>query len=276
MSLQFNLVDREGSRNLVVFLNGVMYTADENHPNMSALVDKVVRGDADGLADLFDASVEAAKRFERLSETVSVANSRVFVDGDEVDDVYADQIVRFMQEDADFGPLVKFLEKVYTNTEAHTRENLSRWLEATGGFTIDDDGDIRGYKGVNAELGSIHHGPAVVDGVSVTGSVPNKVGSVVEMARSKVQHDPSVGCAVGLHVGTWAYASSFARGNILEVKVNPRDVVSVPTDCNGQKMRVSRYKVVSVLDAPHTTAFVSDNDEEDYDYDEYYEDDYDF
>lgn len=249
--------DESGVGNITVVVDGTMLVADSNHPRWYDIVAAAVSGDDVDFPSLFDITNKAAELFENLSERVSVAHSRIFIDGDEVEDVYADQIVRFMQEGVeDFKPLVNFLEKVYTNVEAHTRENLSRWLNATGGFTIDEDGDIIGYKGLTRDGGSIHRGPAVVNGEAVNGSVPNAPGSVVEMARSKVEHNPAVGCASGLHVGTWEYASGFGHGVVAKVKVNPRDVVSVPTDCNGQKMRVSRYKVVEYVNEAHEEVVV--------------------
>lgn len=255
-TVQYNLVEREGGSNITVVVDGDMKVADDTHPLWDEIKAKAVALD-ESVIDLFDASTRVAERFERLSERVTVAHSRIYVDGDEIEDAFADQIVRFMDEDLDdWKPLVKFLEKVYTNTEAHTRENLSRWLTATGGFTITEEGNIVGYKGLTAEFGSIHRGPAIVDGKAVNGSVPNQPGSIIEMKRSEVQHDPRVGCSVGLHVGTWDYASSFGRGVVVEVEVNPRDVVSVPTDCNGQKMRVSRYTVVRAVDAAHNEAVI--------------------
>lgn len=66
----------------------------------------------------------------------------------------------------------------------------------------------------------------------------------------------SVGCGHGLHVGAFDYAKSYGgidldddeggNGNKLMIcKVNPRDVVSVPTDSRFQKLRCCRYEVVS-------------------------------
>jgi len=256
MTLQFNLVSRDEGSNITVIVDGKMYTADDEHPAWSQITEKAVAGD-ESVVDLFDITNKFAERFEALSERVSVAHGRVYIDGDEVEDYFADQIVRFLEDGVeDWKPLVNFLDKVYTNTEKHTRDNLSRWLGATGGFTITEDGNIIGYKGLTAEFGSIHHGPAVVDGEPVNGSVPNQPGSTITMARSQVEHDPSVGCSVGLHVGTWEYASSFGHGVVVEVEVNPRDVVSVPTDCNGQKMRVSRYTVVRAVNKAHDDAVI--------------------
>ena len=57
---------------------------------------------------------------------------------------------------------------------------------------------------------------------------------------------------------------------MLEIHINPRDVVSVPTDAGGAKMRVCRYTVASVVEAPHTSSVVSSytpSFDEDYDYD---------
>jgi hypothetical protein len=76
------------------------------------------------------------------------------------------------------------------------------------------------------------------------------------MPRSEVEWDPTVGCHRGLHVGTWDYAYGFAQGAVMEVHVNPRDVVSVPTDSDAAKVRCCRYTIVRVIDAPYTAAVV--------------------
>ena len=62
--------------------------------------------------------------------------------------------------------------------------------------------------------------------------------------------DPSAGCAQGLHAGSYDYAKQYASGVLLLVKINPRDVVSVPTDSDWAKIRTSRYEVVDAYSAP--------------------------
>jgi hypothetical protein len=269
--MQFNLVRRDGDANITVYVDGELFVADDKHPLFDAIVTAAVNGNED-IAELFNAGKAVAAHFEPLSERVAVKGDEILVDGDPITDVIVDHILTALSEGSDFGSLVAFLEKVYTNNSEHTRENLFRWLNATGGFTIDDEGDIIGYKGLTEQGGSVHHGPATVDGVDVNGSVPNKPGSVVEMQRSAVEHNPARACASGLHVGTWEYASSFGNGVTAVVKVNPRDVVSVPTDCNGQKMRVSRYKVVEYVDEAHNTAVVPNGFVPSEDYVDGYED----
>lgn len=147
---------------------------------------------------------------------------------------------------------MNFLDKLYQNVSEDVKQQLFKWMDyenrAGNDFGIADDGDIIGYKGCGGTLlkpMSVFEGRAIVDGVEVKGKIPNKVGSVISMPRSEVQHDPSIGCSVGLHVGTRDYATNWADILIL-VKVNPRDIVSVPYEVDSQKMRVCEYTVMKV------------------------------
>jgi hypothetical protein len=251
----------------VVDMFGTPHTVDSTSYNFDEIVD-AVRADAySEVFDLIDLAKAAGKRFSELTERVSVRDGNVYFDGDIVHNSLADAIVRALSEGAEFIGLVNFLEKIHQNPRKHSRENLYDWLN-THEFTITNDGDLVGYKGVSEDMTSISAGPGIVNGVETNGHLDNSVGNVVSIARSYVQHDPSIGCSTGLHVGTWDYASSFGPV-VVKVLVNPRDVVSVPTDCNWAKMRVSRYKVVEVLDNPvYSLIDPSEYDEWDEDWDE--------
>lgn len=262
-NLMYTLVDDGENQFVTVFVPGEMpLSARDDHPNFARIVSGAADGDT-AVIDLFDVSQTVGRRFERLSDRVTAANGRVYLDGDEINSALTKQILRFLDEDVnDWAPLVAFFEKVQANPQEHSREQLFEWLDRHD-FTLTPDGDIVGYKGVrknpDGSLVSISHGPAIVDGVAVNGAVPNGIGSTVEMARSSVTFDPAVGCSRGLHVGTYDYAKGFSQGAVLEVHVNPRDVVSVPTDCNWQKVRCCRYQVVDVIDTPYTSAVLDDD-----------------
>jgi hypothetical protein len=265
----------DGTEGLSVFFNGqLMPPLTSDHPNFDrvkeACFDSLVGNDPFDVVDdesgltaeqfiaMFDAATAVIERFQRLTDRVTVQGGAVLLDGDPVGDGITNHILRFLDEGEDFMPLVKFLENVSANPQPHSRDQLYDWLN-THEFTITDDGFLVGYKGV-AEDGeggyrSISSGREQVlvnDEVHV-GRIPNPIGATVEMARGLVQHDPSRGCHVGLHVGTHEYASDFGRV-CLEVKVNPRDVVSVPTDCNWAKVRVCRYEVVGVVESKYASA----------------------
>lgn len=254
--MKFSLFENEAGANLTVFVNGEMYTATDQHPNWDA-IREALRNEDESVADLFDVSVAVAKQFDRLSDRVTVAYGTLYFDGEPLVNALTKQIVRFMTEKVrDYKPLVNFMEKVYTNPNEHSRDQLFEWLNRHD-FTITEDGDFLAYKGVRDDLTSVRSGPAIVDGKAVDGHVPNQPGSLVEMARGQVQHNPGIGCAEGLHAGTWSYASGFGP-KVVRVKINPRDVVSVPTDCNAQKIRACRYTVLNVADAPNETAVAKD------------------
>jgi hypothetical protein len=269
MSLQYTLIGNEdGDSNIVVFVPGsAPQVAHQSHPNFEAILAGALTGD-ESIASLFDIAATVAQKFQRLSERVTTANGRLYLDGEEVNDALTTQVLRFLDEGVeDWKPLVAFFENVQANPNEHSREQLYTWL-AGRDFTITEDGLIVGYKGVKSDGNggylSIMEGQAIVDGEVVKGNIPTNPGSLVEMPRSEVEWDPSVGCHRGLHVGTWDYASSFAQGTVLEVHVNPRDVVSVPTDSDAAKVRCCRYLIVKEITVPYyaPVAYASYDDED--------------
>lgn len=276
--MQFNLVRREDSANITVVVNGEMLVADDSHPLFEEIVAAAVDGD-ESVADLFDTSRRAAAVLENLSDRVQVADSRVWVDQTEVDDVFADLLIDLLDEGAeDYQPYVNFLEKVYSNTDEGIREHLSRWLKAES-FSILPNGNILGYRGLNANYTSKHAGPGVVNGVTVNGYLDNSVGNVIELPVELVEVNAAKGCASGLHVGTHEYATGWAGygGVTVSVEVDPRHVRSVPYECGGQKMRVSKYKVLDTITQKVESRYAdySSDDYDEYDYsDDEYGDDY--
>lgn len=260
-NVTYHLVEGEKVSNVTAFFpdeQNPIKTADSHHPYWNDILTGLESGDAD-VYSLFDVKGGLKKKLSRLSDRVDFDGEMVFFDGNPVNDALAKQIARFLEQGvSDWEPLVKFWEKVATNPSEHSRDNLYRWL-ATHDFSITVEGDIVGYKGVKLVdnvYKSIHAGPAYVDGVHVNGNVPNQPGTVVSMPRADVTENPAVGCHVGLHVGTWDYASGFAQGAVLEVHVNPRDVVSVPTECGDAKMRVSKYTVAGKVEGYYGSAVV--------------------
>lgn len=261
MSVQFTLVKNEdGESNIAVFVNGDLQVASESHPNFDAIVAGCVADD-DSVIELFDVAQTISDRFTSLSDRVSVRDGRVYLDGVEMHNALTKKVLQFLEQGVeDWIPLVNFFENVQTNPNQHSREMLYDWLDQED-FAIDDEGFILGYKGVKVTdkgFASISSGKAIVNGEVKTGQIPQATGDTVEMPRNEVQHDPARGCHTGLHVGTFDYASGFAQGALLLVRVNPRDVVSVPTDCNWAKMRCCRYQVVAAIDAPLRAAVYED------------------
>jgi hypothetical protein len=252
-------VSRVGdTRTVTAYVDGQMLVTNDQNPNFEKIVERLFENKTDNIADLFTAERLVARKFKNLSERVAVSDGVVYFDGDPIEGVLADHLMRLIHDGEDVTDLVAFWENIAGNPTEHSRENLLRWLTASD-FSITREGMIVGYKGLRSDRTSVHAGPAIVDGVEVNGHVPNNEGSVVAMARSAVEHDPGAACSYGLHVGTWDYASRFGQ-MVVEVLVNPRDVVSVPTDCDGQKMRVCRYTVGRKVTDQRSESVVDDYD----------------
>lgn len=231
-----------------------LHQADSNHPNWDRIVELLKANDK-AVFDLFDPMGAAAAKLMVLSERFTYDHGLIRFDGEVRSGPLADHLVRVIKTGTDdYGPIVKFWELVETNPSADSRDALHRWL-AKHEFAIDDEGYIIGYKSVTSDpdnkdgYRSTHAGHAFVDGVEVNGYVSYAVGSVVTMPRNEVDDNHNKGCSAGLHVGDWSYAENFTGKYVVKVRVNPRDVVSIPND-DSRKMRCCRLEVVKVVTAP--------------------------
>lgn len=249
--MKFNIVTKEGEpTSAVAFFGAEQFTATHDHPRWADIVAALRDGTKtdDEIKGLFDVTVPISANFTRLSERVMVNAGRIFFDGVEVDTALSKAIVNFYSDGHnDFMPLVNFMEKIATNPHPKSVEQLFAWLRQHK-FGICPDGDFIAYKGIQSNRLSATAGTAIVNGDLIKGQIPNQPDTIIEMPRNQVTFDPRNGCATGLHVGNWGYASTFSSITI-RVKVNPRDVVSVPTDSHEQKMRVCRYRVLDVVRA---------------------------
>lgn len=256
-NINYYLVANGDRVNITVIADGEMLTADsESHPNISDIIQAAIADDPE-VVDLFDIGRGITKRFERLTDRVSIRGEQILLDNDPAPEAISRAIMEHYNAGLDFTALVNFLEKLANNPSRRSVEQLYPWLDANGSFTITDEGDLVAYKGVATDdfgnYVSVSRGRAIVNGEEVQGAIPNGIGDTIEMPRSEVMDDAAVGCAQGLHAGTYEYAKGWARGALLEVLIDPRDVVSVPSGCGAAKVRVCRYKVLDIIDQPHVT-----------------------
>ena len=257
--MKYSLVQNNDFASITVFIDGELLTITSEAPRFQEIVTKVVANDTDGLADLFSPEKAIANSFEKISTQITIRNGKVFFEGRETHSTLADHIVEFWEEgNSNLTPLALFTEKLYSNPNEKSRDMLYDWMTEAK-ISISSDGNIVGYKGVTNDLRSIHSGPGIVNGVPENGQLDNSPGNIVEMDRDEVTFDPDNSCAAGLHIGTYAYANSFGT-RVMEVSIDPRDVVSVPA-YEHAKMRVCRYKVVQEIFSKYDSALVESEDD---------------
>ena len=241
----------------VAFPDGSVVTVPGTHPTFDPLtlhLRTTIDPDPQRVRDLLNVGATTADELRQLSTRVTYTGGLIHFDGEALDNALTRHLVRLIRDgDRSYGRFVAFLENLAENPSGRSRRQLFTWLSERD-MTITPDGQFIAYKGVRDDPGntSIHSGRASVDGGEHHGHIPNRVGSVITMARNQVSDDKHMGCTTGLHVGTWDYANSFGQRTLI-VSVNPRDVVSVPKDCEFQKLRCCRYIVLDVIRSPLDT-----------------------
>ena len=266
MSVPFMWVDG----NLTVILKNKAHQVIPDHTNYKLILDALPTATEYELLEL----VDIEKAVATFSDgQVSIVNGKVMFEGEEVHGSISKRIIEFMSKGLPFQPLVKFLENLMENPSMQSQQELYDFLEHEN-LPITEDGCFLAYKAVNSDFKD-----------KWRGTFDNSVGQVCEMRRAKVDDNRGRGCSAGLHAGALNYVANYgsvdAGDNIVIVKINPEDVVSVPSDCNCEKLRTCKYEVVGLyqgeLPKPlYKAEFEADSyvDDEEYStvYDEYDED----
>jgi hypothetical protein len=266
MSVPFMWVDG----NLTLILNNKAYQIIPDHINYKLILDALPTATNDELLEL----VDLEKAISNFSDgLVEIKNGKVFFDGEEVHGSISKRILEFMSKGLPFQPLVNFLNNLMENPSMQSQKELYDFLEHEL-LPITEDGCFLAYKAVRSDYMDKY-----------AGKFDNHVGNVCEMNRAKVDDNRSVGCSQGLHAGALNYVANYGCADngdhIMIVKINPKDVVSVPSDCNHEKLRTCRYEVVGeyqgeLLKPLYKSDFNEDSyydEDEDELYDEY-DDDY--
>jgi hypothetical protein len=236
-----------GKSLVVVFSNGKgvqTKIVEKSHPSWKCIFSLYKEGRMEEVVPLMDVGTAIQAKF---GKKFTVADGKVFFDGREAGGYLIDRILFFLKEVPNqANRLVKFAENLYENPNPYVIDELYKFLEHKG-FTITDDGCFLAYKGVSPDYFSISSGDIeVLLGTVKKGRIYNGVGQIIIVKRSQVCSDKEIGCASGLHVGSWEYANDFkGNGHLMVVKVNPKNVVSVPRDCDWKKCRVCEYEVIA-------------------------------
>lgn len=262
-------------RSLTFYVNGQPYSIDRSAPAWDELKSLIQTEDPDvarliRLTNPIEAVASAIESAEEVEANylpkgkVGVTREGVTYNGETLHGVLTGRIMDLLSEGFDIMPMVRFLENLMQNPTAHARDELYLWLE-TSDMPITDDGHFLAYKNVRGDFKSIHGG-----------TVDNTPGTYVEMDRSKVDKNRHNTCSAGLHFCSKSYLPSFSSavdGKTVLLKINPADVVSIPSDYSNAKGRAWKYFVLEEvgfdIGAQRWPAVYStDDDDSEYDLDD--------
>ena len=262
---------------------GKPYTLQSSHPNFAPFKKALVEGDFETAINYLDIK----KQIKEFADgELKVENGSVYYYGTQLHGKVVDKLLELLESGLKLGsPFVKFVKNLLDNPSNNSVEELYDFLSYKS-LPIDDDGYVIGYKGVCSDgwskSGNTH--TIVLQGeVNERGQIMNRVGDTIEVQRRSVDDNRQNQCSHGLHIGSFDYAKSWASdGQLLLVRFNPADAVSVPQDSECQKLRVCKYEILEEVEVEddseikepyygvYTNGFGQDN--EDNDYDEDYDD----
>lgn len=259
---------------IVVFVDGKPYTVDSTAINYKPVIEALENSDHETLVSLLNIRKAIADYTNGL---VEVFGEDLYYDKKLVSNKLAERIVEMLRSNMLIEPYIRFMEKVQSNPLESSKEELFLFMESNN-LPITPDGDFLAYKAITRSSD-----PNLDWTDSYTNTLVNKIGHVVEMPRSEVNSDRTETCSHGLHVCAYSYLKNHYNNNmhrLVAVKVNPKDVVSIPNDYHNAKMRVCRYLVVDEvigwedsIPKNYTEDYVSYDDEYAYYSDDEEEDD---
>lgn len=230
--------------NVVVVIGNKSHTISKTHITYNKVVEAIKAGDWDTVKDI----IEPKKVVLNYGKgNVSVQGETLFWKGEPLNSGLAIRMIQMLQEGFPIEPMVNFMENLFQNPSKRAVTELYGFLEKNN-LPITPDGHFLAYKKVRNNYLDIH-----------SGTMLNAPGQVLEMERNAVDDDKDRTCSTGLHFCGMSYLPHFGGSDsrTVIVKINPRDVVSIPSDYNDAKGRACRYEVIGELGVDPEDAFTA-------------------
>ena len=220
--------------NITVVIGNTPHTISKTHITYNKVLDAIKANDWVTVKDV----IEPKKVVLNYGKgNVSVQGETLYWKGKVLNTGLATRMIAMLQDGFPIEPMVNFMENLYANPSKQAVTELYGFLEKNN-LPITPDGYFLAYKKVRANYLDVH-----------SGTMDNSVGRVVEMERHEVDDNRDNTCSTGLHFCGQSYLKSFGGERVVIVKINPADVVSIPSDYNDAKGRACRYEVIGEVGA---------------------------
>jgi len=232
-------------------------TAKSDHPKWNELRDAFKAGNKELLERLISMKTVVE---EYSNGKLSVNTAGVTYNGRHINTFDAQRVMAFLKSGFPYQPIANYIERLRKNPSQRAIEESYKFMEHLG-LTLTDAGFVIAYKGVNEDYWSITGNleTVVLQGkVDEKGRILNTIGSTIEVERSSVCDNYLTECGPGLHAGSLEYAREYGKRVIL-VEIDPVDFVTVPRDCEFQKHRICKYKVIGELENYLPLVFNNEN-----------------
>lgn len=228
----------------ITVILGTPKAMDSSHPNFEKVKDLLTRSAVTDTETLLE-MMEPVREFKNAitKSDFYIENNTVLIDIEghpfRLDEVLGEEVLRVYRAAGDLTALTNFVKKLAQNPDKEVHQQLYDFIKVCG-LALTLDGDFLAYKNVREDFLDIY-----------TGTMDNSPGKVVEMPRFAVEKNPNRTCAPGLHFAAWGYLKHYGHGQkTVIVKIDPADVVSIPSDYNNMKGRAYKYLILKEVERP--------------------------
>ena len=224
---------------VIAFIKGKPYTIFSTDQKYSTLCQMLRDNEDESLIEEYvNKKIEVRKNISKMGLELN-DEFKIFYKDKELPVDITEVLINFYNlysnydEEESFNALQKFAFNLLENPNYENISDLYSFLQK-GNLPITDDGHFLAYKVVNSKFMDKH-----------TGTMDNSIGKIVYMDRKKCDLDRNSACSTGLHFCSRSYINGFysTGDKIIELKINPKDVTSIPIDYNQTKGRCCLYKV---------------------------------
>lgn len=179
----------------------------------------------------------------KISEQGDLVVDNVVLEHTEEDDLL--NMIKLLKDkgviENDIERIKPFLLNMLQNPYINATHEIYEYCKAMD-FEITEDGHFLAYKNVNADYSSKYD----------KGKTKHAVGQITKVEKFDTNRNQL--CSYGLHFCSKSYLSEYRGEVTIIVKVNPKDVCSIPVDYNFTKGRCTQYMMVGVIAEDGTLA----------------------
>ena len=228
--------------NIIIMMNNNTHTINKSHLGYAKIIEAIKNNDWEAVADFLEPKKVV---LDYGKGNVSIKGETFFWKDKEMHNSLTTRMLNMLRDGFPIEPMVLFMENLMTNPSYRAVNELYGFLEKNN-LPITPDGHFLAYKKVQDNYKDVY-----------SGTFDNSVGKTVEMERNDVDDNCHNTCSKGLHFCSKEYLGSFGGSRIMILKINPRDVVSIPTDYGFSKGRCCRYEVIGELGVKADEAFTA-------------------
>jgi hypothetical protein len=219
--------------NIIIGLDGSSHTITTSHISYDKIKEAIKANNIDTIRDLINPKKVV---LNYAAGNITINGDTFLWKGTPMHNALSNKMIEMLKEGFPIDPLVNFMHNLKRNPSNRAVEELYGFLEK-GALPITPDGHFLAYKKVREDYMDVH-----------SGTISNHVGATPSMERNEVDDNKDRTCSTGLHFCSLEYLKSFGGARTMILKINPADVVSIPSDYNNSKGRCCQYEVIGEVE----------------------------